>query len=28
MHEKPKHVITGMNPFDYARKEKKGELEK
>jgi len=28
MHEKPKHVITRINPFDYARKEKKGELEK
>ena len=28
MHEKPKHVESGMNPFDYARAEKKGKLEK
>jgi hypothetical protein len=26
--EKPKHVETGLNPFDYAIKEKKGVLEK
>lgn len=28
MHEKPKHVQSGMNPFDYARAEKKAKLEK
>ena len=26
--EKPKHVESGLNPFDYAKKEKKGVLEK
>ena len=28
MHEKPKHVAAGMNPFDYAKAEKKQKLEK
>ena len=28
MHEKPKHVASGLNPFDYARAEKKAKLEK
>lgn len=28
MTEKPKHVMSGMNPFDYAKAENKGKLEK
>ncbi len=28
MAEKPKHVESGMNPFDYAKAEKKQKLEK
>lgn len=28
MAEKPKHVEAGLNPFDYAKAEKKGKLEK
>ena len=28
MAEKPKHVETGVNPFDFAKAEKKGKLEK
>lgn len=28
MHEKPKHVESGMNPFDYAKAEKRAKLEK
>jgi regulator of ribosome biosynthesis len=28
MTEKPKHVAAGVNPFDYAKAEKKGKLEK
>jgi hypothetical protein len=28
MEEKPKHVYSGLNPFDYARMEYKGKLEK
>jgi hypothetical protein len=28
MHEKPKHVESGMNPFDYAKAEKRQKIEK
>lgn len=28
MTEKPKHVATGVNPFDYEKAERKGKLEK
>ena len=28
MEEKPKHIYSGMNPFEYAKAEKKGMIEK
>jgi hypothetical protein len=28
MHEKPKHVESGINPFDYAKAEKRQKIEK